>query len=50
LTPESQKQAQNTPLELPPDLAEIVQKWPTLPEHIKQAIQALARTHNKGVE
>ena len=33
--------AQNTPLE--PDLALIVDRWPNLPEHIRQAVRALVR-------
>jgi hypothetical protein len=32
LTPESQKQAKFDTSGLPPDLAEIVQVWPELPE------------------
>jgi len=28
-----------------PDLAAIVTAWPNLPEHIKQAIKALVKTH-----
>ena len=34
------------PLELPSDLAEIVQLWPELPEHIKVAVKALVQTTN----
>ncbi len=41
LTPDSQKQAQNTPLGLPADLADIVGAWSTLPEHVRQAIVTL---------
>ena len=28
-----------------PDLAALVKAWPELPQHIKQAIKALAQTH-----
>ncbi len=41
LTPDSQKQAQNTPLEVPADLADIVEAWSMLPEHVRQAIVTL---------
>ena len=41
LTPDSQKQAQNTSLEVPADLAEIMEVWSTLPEHVRQAIVTL---------
>ncbi len=34
--------AQNTPLD--PDLALIVDRWPNLPEPIRQAVLALVRT------
>ena len=37
------KTGQNQAENLPPDLAEIVTVWPELPEHIKQAIKALAQ-------
>jgi hypothetical protein len=36
--------APNTPLD--PDLAQIVDCWPTLPEHIKAAVMALVNTQN----
>jgi len=41
LTPDSQKQAKKTPLELPADLADIVEAWSALPEHVRQAIDTL---------
>ena len=31
---------------LPPDLAEVVTRWPELPDHIKAAIKALVRTQS----
>ena len=45
LTPKSPKQPKIDTSELPSDLAEIVQLWPELPEHIKAAIKALIQTH-----
>ena len=36
--------------EAPSDLAEIVQLWPELPEHIKAAIKALVQTHNTEIK
>jgi len=33
--------------DLPPELAEIVEAWPALPEHIKQAIKSLIHTQFK---
>ena len=40
------KTGQNEPVELPSDLAQIVQLWPELTEHIKAAIKALIQTHD----
>ncbi|MHC4742632.1 MAG: hypothetical protein ACYS8Z_12010 [Planctomycetota bacterium] len=37
------QKAENRPKNLPPDLAEIVAKWPTLQEHIRAAIKALVQ-------
>ena len=31
-----------------PDLTQIVEAWPSLPEHIKAAFKALLHTHVKG--
>jgi hypothetical protein len=45
LTPKSPKQPTIDISELPADLTEIVHFWPELPEHIKAAIKALAKTH-----
>ena len=41
LTPESPESGEIDTQNLPEDLAEIVQLWPELPEHIKQAVNAL---------
>ena len=38
------KMAENQANSMPPELAEIVQVWPELPEHIKAAIKALVET------
>ncbi|MHC4266808.1 MAG: hypothetical protein ACYSUK_12895 [Planctomycetota bacterium] len=38
------KQNLKKPQNLPPELAEIVEAWPNLPEHIRQAVMALIRT------
>lgn len=38
--------ALNTPLD--PDLAQIVDCWPMLPEHIKAAMKALIDAHQAG--
>jgi len=48
LTPKSQKQGKIDTKKLPTDLAEIVDVWPELPEHIKAAIKARVQTHSKG--
>ena len=34
-------QAKNQTLELPDELAEIIEAWSTLPEHVRQAIVTL---------
>jgi len=44
LTPESQKRGEIDTQSLTPELAEIAAIWPRLPEHIEEAIKALART------
>ncbi len=46
LTPKSQKQAKIDASELPSDLAEIVQRWPELPDAIRSAIVAIVRSSN----
>jgi len=38
------KTGQNEPVELPPELAEIVEAWPELPEPIKNAILSMVQT------
>lgn len=48
LTPKSQKQAKIDTSELPRGLAEIIDAWPELPEHIKAAIKALVQTYIEG--
>ena len=47
LTPKSPKQPKIDTEKLSSDLAEIVQLWPELPEHIKAAIKALIQTNIK---
>jgi hypothetical protein len=42
----AENQAQN----LPDDLAEIIAIWPELPEHIKEAIEALVQTYKTTKE
>ena len=32
---------------IPPELASIIDAWPSLPEHIKAAIKALVQTHSR---
>ena len=46
LTPKTQKQGEIDTSELPPDLAEIVDIWPQLPEAIRSAIVAIVRSSN----
>jgi hypothetical protein len=48
LTPNSPKQGKIDTPELSPDLAEIVNIWPELPEHIKAAFKALIQSHIHG--
>ena len=43
-----QKMAENQADSMPPDLAEIVQVWPGLPEHIKAVIKALVQSSIQG--
>jgi hypothetical protein len=31
-----------------PDLVQVIEHWPELPEHIKAAIKALIETHKRG--
>ena len=39
--------SEDVPSQIPPGLKQIITVWPALPEHIKQAISALANTHIK---
>ena len=48
LTPKSPKQDKIDTSELSPDLSEIINVWPKLPEHIKAAIKALVQTNIQG--
>ncbi len=40
-TADSMNQAKNQAMELPADLADIVEAWSALPEHVRQAIVTL---------
>jgi hypothetical protein len=42
--PDSAPKGENTPLD--PDLALIQDRWPKLPEHIRQAVLSLVRSHS----
>jgi len=48
LTPQSHKQPQIDTSKLPPDLARIIESWPTLPDHIKAAIKIMVETFGAG--
>jgi hypothetical protein len=37
----------SNPADLPPDLAQLVTSWATLPEHIRAAVLALVNTANR---
>jgi hypothetical protein len=43
LAKKSADQAQN----IPPELAQIIDRWPSLPEHIRAAVMALIHTVEK---
>jgi len=47
LTPNLPKQGKIDTENLPPDLAEIVAIWPTLPESVKQALRALIQPNDR---